>query len=237
VSVDFELILDRVAFRLEWLRPPPVFIGGAVVPLHLDDFGRSQARPTKDVDCIVPEIRSYLAFAALEESLRSNGWSPDPEGPICRYGTADGLTVDFMPEDPGALGFAGRWYPETARRAAQKRLVTGREILVASASCLLACKLEAFFDRGVADPLESRDLEDIIALLDGCRGLATGVSRAPEPIRRYIAEGLGRIAGDRILARTLPAHLPRGGDETHRARRLEQTIVELTGRWPAFVLS
>jgi len=42
--------LDAVVDELAWLEPPPVYVGGAVVPLFLDDFGRSQMRPTEDVD-------------------------------------------------------------------------------------------------------------------------------------------------------------------------------------------
>ncbi len=51
---ELERIVDRVAADLSWVEPEPVFVGGATIGLFLDDFGRSQFRPTKDVDCIVP---------------------------------------------------------------------------------------------------------------------------------------------------------------------------------------
>ncbi|MDD5309197.1 MAG: hypothetical protein PHU25_17935 [Deltaproteobacteria bacterium] len=227
MSVDFEIALDRAASLLEWLKPAPVFIGGTVVPLFLDAFGRAQARPTKDVDCIVPEVLSYVAYAKLEERLRANGWEPDPEGPICRYRKEGGGTVDFLPEDPSVLGFAGRWYPDTVRSATLRRLVTGREILIPCASRLLACKLEAFFDRGLSDPMASQDLEDVVSLLDGCADLDARVAEAPFPLRRYLATELCRIIDDGALSQFLVAHLPRGGDEITRAERLRERIAGL----------
>lgn len=107
-----EVRLARVAARLSWLDPPPVFLGGATIGLYLDELGRSQLRPTDDVDCIVPLVRTWASWTRLEEDLRARGWSPDPGGPICRYASPDGDIVDLMPSEPAVLGFSGRWYAQ-----------------------------------------------------------------------------------------------------------------------------
>jgi len=180
---ELERIVDRVAEDLSWVEPEPVFIGGATIGLFLDAFGRSQIRPTKDVDCIVPHVLSRITRWKLEAVLRSRGWSPDPEGPVCRYRSPAGTLVDLMSIDPSVLGFSSRWYPAVVARAERRSLITGRAILVATPALLLACKLEAWESRGLGDPYASKDLEDIAALLDGCRELERSVLAATGDVR------------------------------------------------------
>jgi len=220
MAINFQTLLDKVAARLEWIEPPPVYIGAAAVALFLDDFGLSQMRTTGDVDCIVPEILSHIQYARLEEKLRANGWSPDPEGPICRYRGPDGQVVDFMPEYPDVLGFAGRWYPDAVSSASIRTLESGRSILLPCVSRLFACKLEAFFDRGIKDPLASEDLEDIAALLDGCSELTDKVRQAPGDLREFVSESIRQVLNNETLKQALAVHLPRGGDEDARERNL-----------------
>jgi len=50
-------MLERVATVLSGLEKPIVFIGGATIPLYLDEMAASEARATKDIDCVV-EITS-----------------------------------------------------------------------------------------------------------------------------------------------------------------------------------
>lgn len=232
MTVDYEALLDSVAADLEWLSPPPVFIGGAVIALFLDSFGRTQMRPTNDVDCIVPCVATRLDFTRLEERLRDHGWHPDQRGPICRYTSPRGIAVDFMTQDPRALGFAGQWYPETVKQSSVFVLSTGREIRVPNVLHLFACKLEAFFDRGMADPTASKDLEDIAALLDGNAELAHGTTAASPELRRFISDRLGRILNDAALMEILESQLPRGGDEQGRLDKLHlrlQALVRFEG--------
>ena len=58
---------------------------------------------------------------------------------------------------------------------------------------LLASKIEAFRQRGKEDYLASRDIEDIIALLDGCRDFAERFHRAPAEVRSYLKEQFGEF--------------------------------------------
>ena len=217
---DIERVVDAVAADLAWVLPEPVYVGGATIGLFLDALGRSQRRATLDVDCIVPSVVTRVAWWKLEEGLRARGWSPDSDGPICRYRSPGGVVVDLMSEDPGVLGFSGRWYPRVVEHAERRALVTGRSVLVARPDLLLACKLDAWRDRGVSDPFASKDLEDIVALLDGCRELEACVVGGDTDVREAIAVGLTEILDVRRYREAALGQLPRGGDANAQEARV-----------------
>ncbi|MFZ5480362.1 MAG: hypothetical protein ACOZNI_26595 [Myxococcota bacterium] len=218
--MNIEAVLDDVAAEIEWLSPPPVFIGGATIGLYLDPFGRAQVRPTRDVDCIVPRLRTTADWFALESELRRRGWRADATGPICRYVSPRGHLVDFLAAEPSVQGFAGTWFARAVAGARPHRLPSGREILVPLPADLLACKLEAFFDRGITDPLGSPDLEDIVALLDGCAELTD--------VDAWARGKLAEIRSSPSLSSAAEAHLPRGGDETARLRHFRERLARLS---------
>jgi len=226
--MNIEVILDQVAAELDWLEPEPVFLGGAIIGLFLDRLGQSQLRPTLDVDCIAPQIVSRSAWWQLEAELRARRWSPSPSGPLCRYRSPSGHIVDLMSEDPSVLGFSGRWYPHVARAPASRVLSTGRRVLVPTPALLMACKLEAFHDRGAHDPALSKDLEDISALLDGCRELEASVGDAEPDVRDFIATHLNAIRDHATQHQVLLAQLPRGGDPEAQRARVQARLVRLT---------
>jgi hypothetical protein len=129
-----------------------------------------------------------------------------------------------MPEDPNALGFSGKWYPEATRSASPRKLASGREILLPCVSLLFACKLEAFFDRGVKDPFSSTDLEDIAALMDGCEELENRLKEASSDLQGYVQTQIESLANDSFLFKSLEAQLPRGGDEDARNEKLRRMV-------------
>ena len=221
-----ERVLVEVAEEVAWMVPPPIFIGGATVGLFLDDFGRSQLRTTKDVDCIVPTLVSRPSWFALEETLRSRGWHPDVDGPVCRYRSPRGHLVDFLAVHPDIQGFAGRWFA-AALASASAHIVGGKELWVPDAAHLLACKLEAYEDRGAADPLLSKDLEDIVALVDGCGVLLETVARAPLPVCDYVRERVAVLLVNEEAMEAVAGHLPRGGDSGARLRKVQHRLAGL----------
>jgi hypothetical protein len=222
---DSDQMLDLVASELAWLRPEPVFLGGATVALYLDAFGRSQVRRTEDVDLVVPSVVSRSAWWALEEELRARGWSPDLDGPICRYRSPGGMVVDLMSEDPSILGFASPWYRDVVARAENRLLSTGRAVRVPPPELLLACKLDAWRDRGRRDPYVSQDLEDVAALLDGCRELEARVASAEANLRRAIGEALSDIEQNHL--ETLLGHVPRSRDRRTQEARIQSLLLRL----------
>lgn len=225
----FEARLDTVARELSFLEPGPVFVGGATVGLFVDALGRSQLRPTLDVACIVPGIASRAAWWKLEEDLRARKWHPDPDGPLCRYTSPSGETVDVMPMDPSILGFADRWYAELVPRAETIVLPSGRAIRVPTPAHLFVCKLEAWRDRGRADPMMSKDLEDVMALLDGCRDLERSVTTSRPHVREAVREGVGGIVADPRVLEVAIGQLPRGGDAEAQRRRVLGLMARLVG--------
>src|SRR5436305_9459735 len=106
-----------VTWRLAPMSVPFVFVGGAVMPLLVDQPGLTDFRPNKDVDVVV-EVVTYQEFSALEECLRLAGFHHDTsEGaPICRW-VVEGCLVDVMPMDSRPLGMNTKWFPEALELA------------------------------------------------------------------------------------------------------------------------
>ena len=151
-----EVTLAAVAGELSWIDPPPVFIGGATIGLYLDELARAHLRITKDVDCIVPAVSTTMHWFALDRELRRRGWQPNREGPIGRYRSPAGHIVDLLAQDPSVQGFTGSWFPTAVAQAQSHTLSSRRTILVTAVPWLLACKIEAYTDRGGRERLAAQ---------------------------------------------------------------------------------
>ena len=187
--------VELVAAAIEDLNV--VFVGGAVTPLYLSSDAVS--RPTDDVDCVVT-VSSRIAYNQLEGELRRRGLrQPIAEGgPICRWrlpvDAELSIVVGVMPSDPAILGFSNDWYELGAQAPVSRTLPSGRTVRVFRPSLFLASKVEAYEARGAKDPLFSHDLEDVITLLEGCKGLVDDVESSPAPVRGF----LGAWSRDRL---------------------------------------
>lgn len=137
------------------------------------------------------------------------------EGPICRW-IVDGVTVDLMPPIDTILGFSNRWYPELIENAMEVTLPDGTPVRIGDAPHLLASKLEAFRGRGGEDYRFSRDVTDIVALIDGRPELLSELERASAAVREYVASEFGRFLGDAGFEEALSGHLP--GDDASQRR-------------------
>ncbi len=100
----------------------------------------------------------------LEERIRKQGFENDRKM-ICRW-HYEGITVDIMPTDPKILGFSNRWYKEGLTHSIPFNLDKNITIRILSEPYFIACKLEALFNRGMTDLRLSKDLEDIVFLLN-----------------------------------------------------------------------
>lgn len=156
--------IRTVSRALGVLRDRTVFIGGAALSLYLDPEA-SEARPTEDVDLLV-ELLTYPEITRTEKELRDKGFSHVPDAPFKYRYEYDGIFVDLMPMDEQVLGFMNRWYHEAFANAQQYAIEEEERIWIFTPSYFLAAKLEAFDKRGKKDFFASRDLEDIVLLLE-----------------------------------------------------------------------
>jgi hypothetical protein len=74
-----------------------------------------------------------------------------------------------------------------------KRLTDDLEIRVVAAPFFIAAKLEAFKGRGNGDFVASRDLEDLICVVDGRSELVTEVQAEEADLREYLRTEIKRL--------------------------------------------
>lgn len=196
--------LRIIATALGELREQLVFVGGSVTGLLITDPLATGIRATKDVDTIADADR--VAFRQMESRVAKSGFDRDFDGGVtCRWiHRESGLLLDLMPVAPEVLGFSNRWYPYTVATADTVNLGDGLSIRVANAVGFVATKLEAFTDRGSGDIPASHDLEDLLAVVDGRVELAEELSRAPESLRRALAEAFAALLDHPDFRNVLP---------------------------------
>lgn len=170
------------------LRERLVFVGGCTTALFItDDITLEDVRATDDVDLIV-DLVGFAEWAKLQDELRQKGFAESQEDTvICRMRLGD-LKVDFMPDDENILGFSNRWYAKGIETAATVPLSNELNIKRLSPELFVATKLEAYIGRGQGDLLMSRDLEDILLVIDGRKQIVAEIQQADADIRQFIAE-------------------------------------------------
>jgi hypothetical protein len=146
--------------------------------------------------------------------LRDAGLFPsaDEGDPLCRWNIG-GIKVDIMPLDEGILGFTNRFYRLGYDTAQTIELPSGHKVKVLSPALLLATKIDAFLDRGARDPAASEDLEDIIAVVDGCVGIAEHVAGAPPPVRAAIKVWASEFLARKDAYDLVEGHIAAWGDQ------------------------
>lgn len=170
------------------LRERLVFVGGCTTALFITDaVVLESVRSTDDVDLIV-DLVGRAQWTELQEQLRRRGFTESPEDDvICRM-RLNGLKVDFMPDDENILGFSNRWYAKGIQTAVTCSLTEGLNIKRLTPELFVATKLEAYLGRGNGDLLGSRDMEDILLVIDGREEVVAEIQSADADVRRYIAE-------------------------------------------------
>lgn len=159
-----------------------------------DPVALEAVRFTEDVDVII-HVLGPGKWYQFEKMLAARGFRSSPlDEVICRKRLRDDqgvdLVVDFMPDDPAILGFGNRWYAAALRDAEDRILDDGVAIRVVTPPYFLGTKLEAWQGRGNNDPLASRDIEDILNVVDGRASLQEELSHSPPALRADIAEGI-----------------------------------------------
>lgn len=171
------------------------FVGGCSTALFVTDtYSQGQVRHTDDVDLIVHVI-STVGWHVLVEKLRSKGFRDSlvsSEDPVCAMRLGE-LRVDFMPDDASVLGFTNQWYRDAFLKAEPYVLPAQLTIRLIPPTYFMATKLEAYLQRGNDDPIESRDIEDILTLIDGRTELIGEILDAPAALRAYVGTQMAAL--------------------------------------------
>ena len=202
------VMLEKVADLLEPLIEDIVFIGGCATGLMITDPAAPSIRVTLDVD-VLTEVSSIRNYHLVSEQLRSLGFSEDlrPGAPICRW-TVEDIVLDIMPTNPEILGFGNQWFMPAFAASEWIKLPSGKKIRILPAPYFLATKLEAFDGRGESDFLLSKDMEDIIAVIDGRAEITVEIQFAEKSLNIYLKNRLSILLNSRDFRDALPGHLP-----------------------------
>ena len=112
-----------------------------------------------------------------------------------------------MPLDEKTLGFSNRWYRAAMEASVTYGLADDLEIRVVAAPFFLATKLEAFKGRGQGDFFGSRDLEDLVTVVDGRASLIEEVQGANPDLRAYLRDELSNLLASQEFQDALPGYL------------------------------
>jgi predicted nucleotidyltransferase len=200
--------IKAVAIALEALREKIVFVGGATISLY-PDRQVFEVRPTDDVDVLL-EILNYQNRTALEERLRSIGFTHDIESGIaCRY-KIQGIVVDIMPTKDSSIGFSNKWYPDGFNQAVDYIIDEGCTVKILSAPYFIATKLEAFKGRGQKDGRTSQDFEDIIYVLENRGSIWVEMNASNQDVRNYLRSEFQALLNNPNHFEWIDGHVERG---------------------------
>ena len=200
--------IKAVANALGELKEKVVFVGGATISLYADR-PVFEIRPTDDVDVII-ELLNYAGRTALEEKLRSIGFTHDIEsGVICRY-HIQGIIVDIMPTDDPSIGFTNKWYPEGFTQAVNYDIDEQCTVSILSAPYFVATKLEAFKSRGKSDGRTSHDFEDIIYVIENRQVIWEEINNAEAGIKEYLKAEFKTLLNNPGIVEWIDSHVERG---------------------------
>lgn len=199
-------LLLAAAKRLAPLLDEIVFVGGCAAALLITDPAAPPVRTTLDVDAIAV-VASYAEWTLLEARLRQLGFRQPPGEtiPVCRW-IHDDVVLDLMPSEASILGFSNRWY-RPAFDHAQIVTVGGLGVRLIRAPYFLATKLEAFRSRGKNDYRLSRDLEDIVAVIDGRTEIVQDVSESAEDLQAYLGTEFSALLVNQVFLEALSGYL------------------------------
>lgn len=173
------------------LRDRLVFVGGCTTALFITDpITLEEVRATDDVDLII-DLAGYAGWAKLQEQLREKGFKEAQDDTIICRMRLGALKVDFMPDDADILGFSNRWYAKGIETAVTSPLEGGLAIRRLTPPLFVATKLEAHLGRGKGDYFTSRDMEDILLIVDGRPEIVAEIQECDQDVRNFIA---GRFA-------------------------------------------
>jgi len=196
----------EIALALGELNEDVVFVGGAIVSMYIDDPSAEDVRPTKDID-ITFDISSYSELELIREKLNEKGFIQSHEDDvICRFRFGE-IKVDVMSTHPVGWAPANKWF-KTGFYKAEKIVIENQPINILPLPYFLATKFAAFFDRGIEDPIISKDFEDIVYLLSYCSNWVEQIKKInDEQLMEYLKESCSTIIMEQRLQDAILAHI------------------------------
>ncbi|MDD4737096.1 MAG: hypothetical protein PHP44_13445 [Kiritimatiellae bacterium] len=219
--------ISTVVRSMKEIGVPFALIGGSALPYLLDPAYIH--RPTNDVDVVV-EVTTRMAYSNVERKLERAGFHHDMAGgPRCRW-LLDDITVDVLPTSPNAAEFGSVWFEEAMSALESVTARDETEFHVIGPAHLLAAKLDAFFDRGVGDFQQSKDLEDIVSLVEGCSRLFPALEIGSVALRRHVSGRIQHILASPDFRGLLPGliHQPAPPGAYERVLHKLSLISEMT---------
>jgi len=209
-------MIEKAARLLAPLGQQVVFLGGAAMALLITDPAAPDVRVTEDVDVIV-EVASRSKYYRLEERLREMGFTQprEEQGVICRW-QHSGLKIDIMPTEENILTFGNRWYAPAMKTAQEVQVAGDLSIHLITVPYFLATKIEAFRSGSRGDLWTSRDMQDVVSLLDGRPEAVTEVQASEPEVRTFLAVAFKQFGQDEEFADLLPGLL--NPDDASQAR-------------------
>ena len=89
------------------------------------------------------------------------------------------------------------------RAAIEYRLSSGKTIKVFDPVFLLATKIEAFKGRGIGSPIDSDDLEDIVAIIESGEGIVEKIKSSEAGLKKYVVGELKAMVENTEIAQAM----------------------------------
>lgn len=215
---------EQQHMRTRW---DPVFTGGGIVGLLITDAEAQQALFTKDVD-VVLEIATNLEFCSMESALELAGFKRRLGEEAERISWDwNGVDVDTLPNRRIISLPHNPWFVALMQSAQRFEVLPGRHAWIASAPCFVATKFQAFWDRGRKDILTSKDLKDILAVVNGRSELLQEIHSAAPDVLKFLQRDFGRLLEDGEIMECMPKLVPEDIREEMVLRRIRE-ICSLT---------
>lgn len=217
-------IIQRVATGLGELNDQVIYVGGAVVSLYVNDPAAEDVRPTMDIDISV-SLASVGALEMLRQKLVDRGFVQSSEDDIiCRFRFED-ILVDVMNTQFIGWAPANPWFSSGFHARIPIDIEENR-IYIMPFPYFLAYKVSAFLDRGYREPRTSKDLEDMVYLMDNRTDIEEVIATSTDEVKPFLIEHLTNLMCDPAQREAVQAHLNPEGRDT-RFQRLSNIISAL----------
>lgn len=218
--------IESIAEKLSSLLPQVVFLGGSVVGFLLTDQAAPDVRPTMDVDIIIG-VKTTREYHKLSEKLESLGFK-DERSVICRWTINDHI-VDVMPNNKGILGHSNRWYPLAMETAYSFPISKNLNINLINPPCFIATKVHAFEIRGKQDFLLSKDLNDIVYVINGRPEIVDEINSFDKELKKYVSQKLKKYLKNEYFLQAIQGFLDGDTESQERYDIIMNRLQKIAG--------